>query len=663
MMALRNIRMSLAILPLVAAAAALQPANAEPARAPMECSPAPLLQEGKTQLLQRVLTRPGERIATSAGGTPDKPVPGFSVLYVYDRSPDGAMLQVGGRSDCKPEGWMRAEATVPWKHTMVAVFSPRTGRERALFFHEEQALRDLVSAQDAGNRAADLRKSAEGGNSGPVSSIEPDKAVDIREKFYLLPVLEAGSARFASQKKVKVLKVAAVTEAAGAAAPAPTRPEFKAAVVFVIDASASMQPYIDRAREAVDRVFGRIEKAGLQDRVRFGMIGYRDDPKHTPGIEYLTKVFVDPNKVATRADFNKAAADLKASTVSTRAFSEDGYAGIDAALRGIKWDDFSTRFVVLVTDASSRDPASGLGTTGLDAAALNGIVRERNTALFILHLETPSGAQDHAKAKKQYEELAQAPGCGSLYYPVKTGDVAAFGAVVDSLASQLTGYMERAASPTASASADAGAPAPVCGSTRAAEGAGAASAIASDVDAIAHAMRLAYLGRVEGTRVPPMFEAWTVDRDLANQAVATYDVRVLLTKTQLADLEQTVRVVSEAYRNSKIEPNALFTQLRSAAATLARDPSRLGTGDHQELSRAILGEYLDGLPYNSRIMTMDLDAWKGMSPGDQQAFIDRLDVLSEQYRRFHDDRDLWVKLATGTADSDAVYPISINALP
>ena len=52
-----------------------------------------------------------------------------------------------------------------------------------------------------------------------------------------------------------------------------------------------------------------------------------------------------------------------------------------------------------------------------------------------------------------------------------------------------------------------------------------------------------------------------------------------------------------------------------------------------------------------------------MSPGEQQAFIDDLDVMSAQYKRFHDDVGLWVMRAAGGSANDAVYPIPIKALP
>jgi hypothetical protein len=439
-----------------------------------------------------------------------------------------------------------------------------------------------------------------------------------------------------------------------AAAPA-IRQNFRTAIVFVVDASNSMQKYIDRTREAVNRIYDGIKGAQLQEQVRFGLIGYRDDPKAVKGIEYLTKVFVDPNKVETREEFDKAAAGLAASKVSTRAVAEDGYAGLDAALNAIDWTPFGGRFVVLVTDASSRDPKSGLSTTGLDAKALSITLLEKRIATMALHLLTPEGKADHDKGAAQYRELTTYPGRKPLYYPVEAGDVEKFGARVDSLAASLVTLVQ-------AAEAGDGLTAPPPPAKTAAPNK-PADPMAEDIAAIGHAMRLAYLGSVKGTAAPPMFEAWAADRDFTNDTVASLDVRVLLSKSQLSDLQATVGALSEAYSKGQGDPSDLFNQLRSAAATLSRDPGKVGTTDNRALNQALLGEYLEGLPYTSRVMAIDQDAWLGMNPGEQQSLIDDLQIKARLYRRFHDDVGNWVTLAAGAPPEDAVYPVPLTALP
>src|SRR5690606_5453101 len=106
----------------------------------------------------------------------------------------------------------------------------------------------------------------------------------------------ARSTVLASGFRVRTVKVASVTKQEEPATPAasqrvnPAAPgDFRSGVVFVVDASSSMQPYIDRTRQAMSEVLSRIEAAELNDKVRFGMVAYRDDPAEVKGIEYLAK--------------------------------------------------------------------------------------------------------------------------------------------------------------------------------------------------------------------------------------------------------------------------------------------------------------------------------------------------------------------------------------
>ena len=188
--------------------------------------------------------------------------------------------------------------------------------------------------------------------------------------------------------------------------------------------------------------------------------------------------------------------------------------------------------------------------------------------------------------------------------------------------------------------------------------------LAAATEAVGFAMRLAWLGKVEGTAAPAMFEAWASDRDSARPDVTAFSVRVLLTKNQLSDLQATLRRVVEAGERAQIQPGDFFNQLRSAAAAMGRDPSQIGQGAARNLEQAgLMGEYLEGLPYQSRLMAMDEDSWSRMGVGEQQAVIDDIKTKVALYQRFHGDVERWVRLAVGAEAGDAVYPVPIDSLP
>jgi hypothetical protein len=624
----------------------------------LHCKPAPLMEPGKTMLQDRVLVRPGATLSPQAGAAGGTVVPAFSVLFVYARSPDGKSVQVGASSACKPDGWISADHLVPWRHTIVAAFTPRASRGPVVFFGSD--------------KAADAALAAPAQPPADVIAQEPATPVDINKQFYLLPVLEADARQFPGSKEpVDVLEVAALSQPGapangaanqpgGAKAPTTERQNFRTGVVFVTDATMSMDPYLDRTRQVLSKIIAKVHAAHLDERVRFGLVAFRDDPRAVPKIEWGTRIYADPNQVTTPEQWDKAVAGLSAARVSSRAVAEDVYAGMEKAIDGIDWSGFDARFIVLVTDASAREPNSGIVVTKLDEGALALLAREKGIAIMAVHLLTKEGGPgDHARAEKQYRVMTAFPGRGPLYYQVPAGNVSAFGAQAEIIANGLVQLIENAED-NGSARPDAPPPPPPPPANVKEK---SPEAAAQDIAAVGYAMRLAYLGKLQGSAAPPMFESWALDRDLAHNDVVSLDIRVLLSKSQLSDLAATVSALYGAFEKSLGDPSDLAQQLRSALLTLSRDPNKIGSASNRDLTKAALDEYLDGLPFKSRVMSMDDDTWLSMSPGDQQELIDHLAVDLEMYQHMEDDVSHWVKLAPGAAPEDAVYPVPFNALP
>lgn len=611
----------------------------------------PLLIDGKTSLYQKVLTRPGAKLLTAPGGASGQALAPMTVMFVYGRK-DG-FVEVGGGSDGKVQGFLPESAVIPWRHTLVMGFAGPAGRERVLFYRDREGLMATLGAEKPDLAAKPMREAIIAGKlpaDAPVISIEPENTVDLQKQFYLLPILEAKSATLTSGFRVRTVRIASVTKEEKAQEslrinPSDAMKNFRSGVVFIVDASSSMQPYIDRTRQAMAEVFDKIEAARLNDKVRFGLVAYRDDPEKVKGIEYLAKTFADPTQSGTRELFLKSVVDLKASNISTRAFAEDGYAGLEHALKTVDWDGFAGRYLVMITDASSREGNSRYSTTHLSTDGMRQLIQDNKAALYVLHQLTDEGKADHPVAKAQYERLTTYPGVGSLYFPVVSGNVDAFRQVVQELAERLVEQVKQAGNPSSTPPKT-------------------DSKLAQTAEAIGHAMRLAYLGRTAGTAAPSMFEAWASDRDFARPDVAAFSVRVLLTKNQLSDLQATLRRIVEAGEKAQLQPGDFFNQLRSAAAAMGRDPAKIGQGQARNLEQAgLMGEYLDGLPYQSNLMGLDEDAWSRMGVGEQQAVIDDIKAKIALYQRYHDDVDRWVKLSPAATAGDAVYPVPIDTLP
>lgn len=621
---------------------------------------APLLMEGKKTLYQRVLTRPGATLAPLPGKLGGKAAPALSLYYVYDRREAGgpSWLEVGTASDGKAQGWIREDYTLPWKQQMTLAFTNPAGRERTLLFKDRQALMDLAMASDPGKALDPIRKIVQSGKTDPrVVSIEPETHIDFGKQFYLLPVLDAEETFTGDGHRVRLLRVASVTAKGEAASPVKAEPsglrDFTAGIVFVIDSTISMGPYIERTREAVRRIHGQIEKAGLADKVRFGLVAFRSSTEAVQGLDYTARLFADPNKTAGAQDFLKNVESVAPASVSSPRFDEDAYAGVMEGLGGIDWKDFGGRYLVLITDAGPLRGADPLSATRLDAEQVRLEAQHRGVALYTLHLKTPQGRDNHRSAEAQYRVLSTHPLVSRpLYYPVEAGAVDDFGRMVDTLSGAIVAQVGAA--------------------LRGEEVAGAARTatttsdqqIRQDVAAVGHAMRLAYLGRESGTSAPPLISAWLADRDLAQPDRATTEVRVLLTKNQLSDMAQVLSRIFEAGQAAQLAPQDFFSRMQSIAAVMGRDPNGVQSSAAVKLADlGLMGEYLDGLPYRSKILSVDQALWSSWSIVQQQQFLDEIQRKLRLYRIYHDDVDRWVSLAEGADAGAAVYPVPLDALP
>lgn len=633
----------------------------------------PLLQAGKKTLYQRVLTTPSCRLGATAGAADGKPQPAFTRFYVYQRQQvgDAEWLKVGPDSYGKTLGWIDAGCSVEWKMQMTLALTNPAGREPLLFFRQRETLDKLFAQDDPGKLLKPIRANlASQGRDSSVVAREPDYAVDLAKRFYLLPVLNAREIMTEKGFQVRELEVASVTAAAPKSAEqlaqdkageVNTLKGFSAAVVFVIDSTISMGPYIDRTREAIKKIYQHIEQEKLLEQVKFGLVAYRSNIKAVPALEYVSKLYVDPAQVQGGEDFLARMAALKPATVSSSRFDEDAYAGVMKALDGIDWTQFGARYLVLVTDAGALNGDDPLSATGLDAAQVRLEAKHRGVALYSLHLKTPSGAKDHASAEAQYRDLSNNPVLNKpLYYPVDAGDVDNFGRKIDALAAAITGQVkaayrgEKAAGSALGADADYGK-----------KGKPAGDALLEDTAKLGHAMRLAYLGEVTGASAPPVFHAWIGDRDFVKQSVPTTEVRVLLTKAQLSDLSEVVKKIVDAANEGLISPNEMFERLRSVAATMGKDPNQLQKGGKSATlaEMGLMAEYLEGLPYLSEVLSLDEETWKGMEGLEQEKFIRRLNTKLKYYQKYNADADRWVSLAEGSDPRDHVYPVPLEALP
>lgn len=637
----------------------------------------PLLMPGKQSLFQRVLAVPGARLHDSAGGDAGEAVTPFTAFYVYARRPQ--WLQVGTDRHGSTAGWLKTADTIEWAQGLTVAFREPKTHDRALLFRDAASLRELIDAPGM-DRYETLYRAAEAGEApadSPVVAIQPPGKLDIREDFYLVPILHHEDIYLGSER-ARLLEVSSVplepapqiqastraqpaTAVADNAGPVARDTGYRAGLVFAIDSTLSMDPYIERTRQAVAKIYDALGDAGLLGNVNFGLVAFRDSPQAVPELEYLTRTYVDLKQGRNPQTFLSQVNDLSAAKISSRDFIEDSYAGVRQALDDIDWSGHAARYLVLVTDAGPRSAGDPLSSTGLDAAALRKLARDKGIAIFVLHLLTEANRADHASAAAQYRELARFPGIGSLYYAVPTGDVGEFGQVLDTLAGQITMQVQMAA---------ASQPLPAAPATPETSDNPRIAELQGKVAKLGYALRMQYLKRSEGGKVPNVFNAWLVDRDFRDPEQRTLDVQVLLTRDQLSDLHDILNGVLRTAEEGLLSPQNFLNELKSLAATIARDPAQLGSttattaGEGNSLADlGFMREYIEDLPYTGEVMNLSLEDWETWPARQQIEFLHRLEDKISYYRALHDHTDVWVSLDGGPIDGDSVFPVALEMLP
>ena len=624
----------------------------------------PLLMEGKRELYQRVLAIPGARMATEAGGQGFEAVTPFTAFYVYSRRMlgDTDWIEVGTDQHGTRAGWLPVDSTLEWNHGLTATFRDPAGHDRVLLFKDQESVRQLARQRDSSTYdqlyQAAVEETLPAGS--PVIAIQPPGYIDIRDDFYLVPISRYEDI-YLGNEQARLLQVSSVPmvpeEHIPDVKPAGSN-TYSAGLAFVIDSTLSMDPYIERTREAVETIYETLDSANLLGNVNFGLVAFRDNLAAAPELDYLTRTYVNLEQGSDETGFLSRVKSLKAASISSKDFKEDAYAGVRQAIESMNWAGHDARYIVLVTDAGARDADDPLSGTGLGAASLRQLALDKGIAIFVLHLLTPATMADHAQDAMQYRELADYPDVGSLYYGVPTGDIEEFGKVLDALAGQITEQVRIVAS---------GGKAPVPVPTSDDE---QLASLQARVAKLGHALRMRYLQKTEGGQVPNVFNAWMLDRDFSDPQRSTLDVRVLLTRDQLSELHGVLTRVLNTAEEGLLSPQNFLDELKSLAATVSRSPEQLGSttattaGKGNSLAElGFMQEYIEDLPYTGEVMGLSLDDWQSWSTLRQVDFLNRLEEKVSYYQALHDHTDLWVSLDGGPVGGDSVYPVPLEMLP
>jgi serine/threonine-protein kinase PpkA len=650
-------------------------------------------------LFRRVITLPDAGMLTSAGSAEQGVVlPVFSVLYVFAESQANgtAWLEVGASLREDAQGWVRTDQVLPWSSMLVMQFAPRGQRSEVLFFEDDTPLslmlNDPFSREEARAIHAALAAERQALAADPsyvpqwpqnLVAVEPAGAVSFGDRPYLLPILDWKSELIDGFTETTLLEVAAVPADAGGGTIAERDEgsmavdanqlaaldgDFRVGVVFVIDTSVSMAPFIERTYQTVQSfydAFSEIETASL---VSYGLVGFRDNVDLDPeALEYVTRVFQPLDPAAPPAQVLTNLEQVNEAAASNLEFKEDGFAGVQVAIEQMDWSPFDARLIVLVTDASSREGDDPLAAfSGLTSEVLSERARSMGIVILPLHLLTPAGAQsqDHAAAEDQYMRLSATGDVSvSKYFSFDATDATNFGLSLQTMARQIVRDVTTAAggqliNQDATAGLDLELGLDVGSASTPEEDAADLAAVVSNE---LFRAQLESLGRVEGGVAPAFLSGWAADLDLNDPTITTLEVSVFLTRNQLSTLDKQLDLIVSAFRDGGADPETFFDNLQLLAASMATDPDAVRNDDRLAV-QTIMPAFLANLPYRSQVMNLNRDRWSGLSVSDRQLFIEAIEAKRAIYQNIFDQTDLWIDFGAGDPGLEAT-PVRLNNLP
>ena len=611
-------------------------------------------------------------------------VKAFWPIYVFQRQnldfsdptyPKG-WYQVGINMK-KPIGWMLAKDIIEWKQALIVSYThPGIGEERrnsVLMFDSKLSLRKIVEAENRIRQVKSIYDNLESQTTKIPSSIisrEPARFVNIDEKFYLLPVIDFEPVNI-FEDKANYLKIVAATPLSRASAAHPdtldNRKFAKQAsqtettkgikeellgldIKFVMDMTDSMGPYLMHTKKAITKVAKMV--ANIDTKVRYGLIGYRDDTTTVPELEFITNNFT-PNLVNSD-EFINIITKAKPAITTNDDYQEEVFAGIKEAITS-NWNKNAIKLIILIGDASSHTIEHSQNTSGLAAQQLRKLANSNKTNIIAIHLKQLQFATDHKLAQEQFSKLATNPGNSSpAYISISADNHQEFETVIEKIAETLSVIISQIRKGDIDI-------VNIAPNINARDIETKASKIAKTTVATA---LVDYLGNIA---TPPRdITAWVMDRDLVNPRIKSLQVRVLLTKRDLNDLIVTLEVILEAMRQSKLTSIQFFDALQGVIIqTIKGNNKKITLATAQKLAESgLIPSWINSLPYKSKLLEMNNELFAILSAEKRAALEHEVEAKLQFYREINENTDLWTILDERNVDNiDSVYPLSLDMLP
>ena len=642
--------------------ASASPSATAPTTAPT-AQPPPAIDNS---LPAKLINRPASSLyaeASEASTKVQENMKGFMVYYIVDQTP--GWFQVASTQGGSPLGWLQESEAILWQHNLAVRFAheARGNRLQVPFFGASPELENVLRMSDTDRKAVNLsavgNPNRDKAEAAGVIAVQPP--VVSRNEFYVLPITQhqklAGGQFPALNRPAMMLRVAAMKQQ-GSATPAPQPSGGRLPpmdVVFVMDLTASMGPFVQATLEAMRDLAGSLESSGRSDSFRFGLWGYKDSkPDQDFGDGRVTKNFTPA--LQERSDFVRTLQGVRVSSISAGDWPESVLDGVNDAIKDTNWTANAMRIIVLVGDASSHPLSNeAKNPSRLDEGSVRALATQNNCYIMPLYIKANSlAARDDAdKARPQFNKLAQNPNLSgaSFFATVNQGESQSSfrDDINDEFFAKIFSNIERVANGESAQSLAASAPQNP-------------TTVAQMTDSIFSGAYLDWVAAQEweAEAVGSNLQGWVLEKDLVNTDVQALDVVFLITRSQLDTLKKSLDKIIDAYVKSEIRGVDFFSRIQNIVGQAAVNPSQISSSTDEESLRG----FLQGLPYDSEVvLKLTAEAWRKMNNQERDALVDRCQSHIAYYETVNADTAQWRPLNDGDDPTAYVAAIPLNRLP
>lgn len=557
--------------------------------------------------------------------------------YVPKVKPDGWSPEI--------LGWISGEDCIPWRRALVMRFTNPYGRDPTLFFRDPASLLDVIGMVPP--RRADhlqnLRAQFHSGRARSLGVVAKEAEVGAeQERIIMYPVLDYYGRQTGETVEIdgmasRLLEVAArVRPEGGSGTPTQPKKPIPIDILFVMDTTNSMDPYLQRVLLAAESFV----ELGIEDGVRYGFIGYQDK---NPAFSYQVRAFTD--RMLPPGPFRRALANVSArpSPVQGDDIPESVFEGLNAALESDQWRPDAVKVIFLVGDAPGREDE-------LSVREIRDKASTRNIRIFAFHIQNSRVSAGHDRqSRRQYRELAAyaeghtAEGRPRSYLRSVDAGAAEFGDLV------LARFQEsRRAFETIQKRATLG----------------RTDLPAAEPGSLTELIFQQATLLLPDDRVPEReVIGWVPDKDLTAPGRQLLAPMILLSEVELDQLDQRVgelKAIGERALRGEGGTTLDFFELvdRNTRFTMV-DPQAVHFKDAFAVPLGI-----DQLPYDSDIMAATREEF--YNPDRVQDFIRSMELKLRHYRDLRlqrGDPDVWKKLSRGAGERDRVVGVALNQLP